>query len=74
MKCNKSFYKYISSRSKTRENTGLLLNGQVVTKDVEEAEELNAFLPLVFTSKICLAEFQAFETSEKVWSNKDSSL
>lgn len=68
MKCNKSFYKYISSRSKTRENTGLLLNGQVdlVTKDMEEAEELNAFLALVFASKICLAEFQAFETSEKV--------
>ena len=44
----KSFYKYIRSKRKTRENMGLLLNGtrNLVQKDMEEAEVVNAFLSL----------------------------
>ncbi|KAK4815949.1 hypothetical protein QYF61_010443 [Mycteria americana] len=42
VKTNKDFYKNFSSKKKTRENVGLLLNGAVdlVTKNVEEANPL----------------------------------
>lgn len=44
MKGNKSFYKHISSKSKTRDNAHQLLSGaaDLVSKDMEEAKELNA--------------------------------
>ena len=54
MKGNKKgFYKYSSSKRKTRENVGLLLNGagDTVAKDTEKAEVLKAFLASVSTGK-----------------------
>lgn len=44
----KSFFSYIVSKRKARKNTGLLLNGNgvLVTKAMEKAEVLNAFLHL----------------------------
>ncbi|GAB0184094.1 mitochondrial enolase superfamily member 1 [Grus japonensis] len=51
MKDNKKgFYKYISSKRKTLENVGLLLNGagDLVTKDMEEVKVLNIFFTLTF--------------------------
>ena len=42
----KSFFEYISSKQKTRENAGPLLNevGALVVENTEKAELLNAFL------------------------------
>jgi len=49
----KGFLKYISSKQKTRENVGLLLNEMIVlvTEDTEQAKLLHAF----FTSLLRLA-------------------
>ena len=43
----KDFYKHISSKRKTRENAGQLLNGTgvLVTKDIEKANILSTFSP-----------------------------
>ena len=63
VKGKKSFSRYINSKRKMRENVGLLLNGErdLVTKDMEKTEVLNAFLASVFTGKICLQESQVPE-------------
>lgn len=49
----KGFYRYISSKRKTRENEDPLLNGNrdLVTKDVKKGEVLNVFFALVLTGK-----------------------
>jgi len=43
----KGFFKYISSKRKSRDNVGPLLNevGTLVTEDAEKVELLNACLP-----------------------------
>lgn len=63
----KGFYKYIGNKRKTRENVSPLLNGarDLVTKDMEKAEVLNAFLTSVVISKINLQESQAPEIRGK---------
>ena len=52
---NKYFYKYINSKRRARENLHPLLDtkGNLVTKDQDKAEELNAFVASVANSKTC---------------------
>lgn len=53
VKHNKSFFRYVNSKRKTRENVGLLLNevGPLVMEGTETAELLHTFFASVFTAK-----------------------
>ena len=52
---NKYFYKYINSKRRTRDNLHPFLDaeGNLVTKDQDKAEVLNALFVSVFNSKTC---------------------
>ena len=54
-KKNKYFYKYINSKRRARESLHPWLDtdGNLVTKDQDKAEVLNAFFASVFNSKTC---------------------
>ncbi|PKU42382.1 rna-directed dna polymerase from mobile element jockey-like [Limosa lapponica baueri] len=62
----KGFFKYTSSKRKTRENVGLLLNevGALVTENAEKEELLNVTFASVFTAKARLQEPQTPEIVE----------
>ncbi|KAK4831130.1 hypothetical protein QYF61_015433 [Mycteria americana] len=68
----KDSFKYMSDKRKTRENVGPLLNemGDLVTQDMEKAEELNAAFALVLTSQTGLQESRIPETRGKGWSKE----
>jgi len=68
----KSFFEYISSKQKTRENAGPLLNevGALVVENTEKAELLNAFFASVSPAKAGPQAFQSLEVREEAWKRK----
>jgi len=66
-KNKKGFFKYISSKQKTRENVGLLQNevGALVMDDTEKVDLLNAFFASVFTAKAGPQESQSLEVRDE---------
>ncbi|PKU42647.1 rna-directed dna polymerase from mobile element jockey-like [Limosa lapponica baueri] len=70
----KGFFKYISSKRKTRKNVGPLQNEMAiqVMEDAEKAKLLNAFFASVFTAKADPLESQTLEVGERAWSKEDS--
>ncbi|PKU44228.1 rna-directed dna polymerase from mobile element jockey-like [Limosa lapponica baueri] len=67
----KGFFKYISSKRKTREKVG---HWALVMEDTEKAELLNATFASVFTAKASPQESQILEVRERVWRKEDFPL
>ena len=69
----KGFLKYVSSKTKTRENVGPLLNevGALVMEDTEKVKLLNTFFVLVFISNTALSESQTLKVKERIWRKVD---
>jgi len=72
----KGFFKYISSKQKTRENGGLQLNkvGALMTEDTKKTELLNAFFASIFTAKAGPQESESLGVREETWSKENLPL
>ncbi|GAB0194022.1 mitochondrial enolase superfamily member 1 [Grus japonensis] len=70
---NKSFYRYVSDKRRTRENVGPLQNetGDLDTQDMEKAEVLNDFFASVFTGKCLSHTAQVTEGKGRDWENAE---
>lgn len=68
----KGFYRYISSKRKTRKNVGPFLSEarDLMTKDMERTGVFHVFFVSVFTGKTILQESKALETDRKVWNRE----
>lgn len=69
----KELYKYINSKSKTKENVCLQLKGaeELVTQDTENTEVFSTTFPPVYTSRTGLQKFKHLKTRGKLWINED---
>ena len=72
----KGLFKYISSKKKTRENAGPLLNevGALVRENTEKVKLLNAFFASVFIANASCQESQTLQVGEKIWRKEDLPL
>ncbi|GAB0203892.1 mitochondrial enolase superfamily member 1 [Grus japonensis] len=70
---NKSFYRYVSDKRRTRANAGPLRNetGDLVTQEMEEPEVLNDFFASVFTGKCLSHTAQVTEDKGRDWENAE---